>query len=796
MPHWLLRSSRRTRALAALAGVTVVAAVAITALPAHAADGPGAVTGHFTDGGAPIAYASLTLYDLDHAYAASGNTGADGAFSLQGVPAGSYKLSFSIGGGFTQWVAQKHSFEEADVVTVAAGETTIVEEAVGAHGGLTGRVTNADGTPVAFAQVSAGGVSGGGFGWTQADSDGRYTIAYLDPGEYRVSFQRGFGSPIQYANNETSYQDATPILVGIGTPTIVDQTLLPAATLTGVVTAGGAPVAGVYVSTYGSNGTGGYGQTDGSGRYELSMWPGTYTIQFQRPDGLTEYAPQQIAFTSAGQYEVSASAVTVVDEALIATGTITGRLTGADGAPVSYVSVHAHSRFVDQFGSTDSSGQYTLTVFPGSYTVAFDTQHGTQWATGRSSGALADPIVVGAGATVVADDVLKPYGSIVVTAVDRRSGAPLMSFCAYVGFVFPATCTDTGTVTLSDLLPGRYQVSAYPPQGTPEEFLIDSVAAEVTSGAAASVRMPVTPGGSVSTVITDGATGAPVADACLELLPTERPMIGFGSGYCSDASGKVRIPLVAPGSYYAFVIVRDGVHGDQFVGPNGGVGTLKKASVIKVKIGESVSLKPVRLDPAGSISGTVTDEVTGQAVTNGWVGLTPFNAGAGPGGLDVQIDRQGRYTIGGLGPYAWSLWFSGPGVYAGEWSGDTSNRDKALGIRVRVGETTRYDTALGAGTVVTGQVFGPTGVEADSARVTLVSTTGDELAAGDMYLSVRSYTARVKGPVRVKVEYSAMVGAQEYDGWVGGTGIADASTIFIPAGGQVTYDLTATVPLP
>jgi hypothetical protein len=94
--------------------------------------------------------------------------------------------------------------------------------------------------------------------------------------------------------------------------------------------------------------------------------------------------------------------------------------------------------------------------------------------------------------------------------------------------------------------------------------------------------------------------------------------------------------------------------------------------------------------------------------------------------------------------------------------------------------------------VVTGRVFGPSGAEADGARIVFVSTAGDELAVGATYAGLRQYVVRVKGPVRLKVSYWASFGAQEYDGWVGGTSFADASTLSIPRGGEVTYDVTAT----
>jgi hypothetical protein len=782
----------RTRALLVALVCSALVATTAAAVPALAAGDPGTITGHFTDGTTAIVDAAVAVVDTDQNFVAFARTGTDGAFFLAPVPAGDYKLYFQMSGGFEQWARQKRTFAEADLITVTGGLATTVDEQVRAHGSLSGHITNADGTPAAFAQVRADLMSGeAGGAFAQADASGFYSVTYLDPGDYRVSFQRDFGSPGQYANNVTSADLATPIPVSAGVTTTLDQTLLAVGRLTGQVTNGTGGVAGVQLSAYQVDGDGfGFAFTNSDGSYVMSLLPGTYTVQFLRPDNLTEYAPRQIDQFQAGQYVIVAGADTVLNERLRATGTVSGRLTMPNGDPVANAGIEVHSRLVSQFVMTDDSGFYQTTVYPGSYSIAFNTPYGTQWTHGRPTADVADSVSVIAGATVTVDEVLAPFGSLVITARNQDTGAVLSTFCVFMDFF--NDCTQSGTITLPQILPGRYRVGVFP-QDT-EPFVTTFATALVSSGATSSVELSVPTSATVSTVMTDARTGAPVANACLQVVNVLSPNdFGAGPEQCSDSSGAVVLPQLRPGSYKAFVWARDGVHGHQWVGPSSGVGKFKKAVTITLAPGQQVTLPAIKLDLPGTISGTLTDEITGAAITQGFVGLSTFDAGRGDSNGGANTDRQGHYTLTGLGPYNWTLFFTAT-RYAAEWSGDSAVRDQAAGIRVRAGATSTYDTALGRGTTVSGRVFGPTGVRADEGRITVINAdSGDEMGSSDFALpTIKRYVVQVKGPQRIKLEYYAYVGPQNYAGWFEGTGFSDAAIFRVPAGGEKRINVTVT----
>src|SRR5262249_21015984 len=159
----------------------------------------------------------------------------------------------------------------------------------------------------------------------------------------------------------------------------------------------------------------------------------------------------------------------------------------------------------------------------------------------------------------------------------------------------------------------------------------------VSSGADTPVHAVLDKAASVTTTFVDTATGAPVGNACLELIALTRPTtLGVGGQICSDASGQVVLEHVGPGSYKAFASVHDGVHGDQWVGSAGGVGAFKDARTVTITAGAAhLTLPTIKLDKAGGITGTLTDARTGQPLKNAFVGLSSVNVGLGGGGYAV-----------------------------------------------------------------------------------------------------------------------------------------------------------------
>src|SRR5215510_3864370 len=117
-----------------LAAVTLITAtLGLSAIPAFAEPGNGSIGGHLMDGDTPIS-AFVVAYSPDSFWVAETSTDENGAYQLDNLAPGDYKVGFRLPGFVTQYAHQKLSFEAADLITVADGETTVVDEQVLPHG--------------------------------------------------------------------------------------------------------------------------------------------------------------------------------------------------------------------------------------------------------------------------------------------------------------------------------------------------------------------------------------------------------------------------------------------------------------------------------------------------------------------------------------------------------------------------------------------------------------------------------------------------------------------------------------
>jgi hypothetical protein len=313
-------------------------------------------------------------------------------------------------------------------------------------------------------------------------------------------------------------------------------------------------------------------------------------------------------------------------------------------------------------------------------------------------------------------------------------------------------------------------------------YLTESVEVDLVSGQNTALTVDLIKSGTVTTTVKDAATGAPVANACLELVEPLRPMtLGTSGPACSGADGAITLPGRRPGVYNAFVAPRDGVHGDQWVGLTRGVGAQALARLIVLNEGATVALPEVKLDLAGTITGVVRDEA-GQPLANAYVAVTSSNAGYGPSGVYTNTDANGRYTLGGLGPYNWVLYFGHFGQ-ATVFSGGTGDRFLATGIKVTTGGSTAYDQVMRVGNTLTGTVRNPDGTLASpNQRITLIhALSGDELGAFDLG-STAQYSFHVAGPLLVKLMID--------QDWVGGADFAHARVFLVRPSGTTTVNLT------
>ena len=699
-PHTITARFRRLL-VAALVGLLAL-------LPAHPAlaAGSGSITGTLTDAGAPVPGATVSLLlNVYPVSIATTVTGADGAFRLDGVAAGTYKVKFSLPGGLEQFYPGRADFASGASVTVADGQSVSVTDTVIAHGSLAGRITTASGAPAARALVGITRPAAAETAHVLTDDNGGYLLPYVPAGSYREFVSAAErAAPRQWVHGHKQATDADPVVVALGQRTTVDEALLPLGTISGHYTdTAGRPVVAPTVTAYSQSSAAESVSTSATadGGFRMIAYPGTYKLKFTAPAGagLDQWAHGKESERTADVITVTAGTDTVLTERQLPTGRISGRLTDAAGNPVASAAVAVADPVRDrQFvATTAADGSWFLLAWAGSYRVGYSTETQAQWAHGAATPDGAIRAAVTDGGNTVVDDALTVPGSLTVTAVDAQTGRRLSSFCAETSgpYVYlPQICTDNGTVAFPAVGAGTVNVKV-----TDGTHLDGTVPVRVVAGRAAAVTARLGAGATVNLTLVDAVTGAPV-DGCVNLVPAARIPSPF-EGYAGDCStdGRITVARVRPEPYLVFARPFDAALGAQWVGPHGGVGARAAALVITPGPGGTVAVG-VRFDAATTITGTVTDRVTGAPVTGATVGTYVTEA---------STDAAGHYTVDGLGPYRWTLVYAQP-AYAGQLS-------------------SRADVALSRGTTVTGRLSGEFGGTPESATVSVVDVrTLDVLA--------------------------------------------------------------------
>jgi subtilisin family serine protease len=209
---------------------------------------PGSITGTVTSAknGSPIARATVT-YGIRMT-----TTNSRGKYTIANVPPGTYQVTASKSGYYSSSVA----------VTVVSGGSTVASFSLNQiPGGIMGTVTNAkDGSPIVGATVTDGTRT------TTTDAEGKYTIASVPPGTYRVT-----------ASTAGYYGASLKLTVVSGGSKVANFRLkqIPG-TITGTVTSAkdGSPVARATV-TLGTRRT----TADRRGKYTITnVPPGSYQV--------------------------------------------------------------------------------------------------------------------------------------------------------------------------------------------------------------------------------------------------------------------------------------------------------------------------------------------------------------------------------------------------------------------------------------------------------------------------------------------------------------------------------------
>ena len=267
----------------------------------------GSLGGTVTDpGGALLGGIQIEAYQDkgggDWEYIADASTDSTGAYEIDGLGEGSYKVRFRDGtfAFAPQWFDGRQSMGAADTVPVVGGSLTPgVDAVLEGSSSISGHVTDPGGDPQGGVEVQVWASDGhggweyvwdtSGWGFTETDHNGEYRVVGLPPGDYRVGFQPDTPDYArEFWKDQPNLQDGDTLTVGPKDKvTDIDAKLDWAGSISGqVVDNGKNPLSDVVAVVWQPDGSGGWQELDGDatdnwGQYRIGgLNEGTYRVQF------------------------------------------------------------------------------------------------------------------------------------------------------------------------------------------------------------------------------------------------------------------------------------------------------------------------------------------------------------------------------------------------------------------------------------------------------------------------------------------------------------------------------------
>lgn len=255
--------------------------------------------------------------------------------------------------------------------------------------------------------------------------------------------------------------------LGLTTPAHAADT----GTISGKITYKGQPVADANVSAFSESGNYGSATTDANGNYQLvNLAPDLYRVQIDAQGHPSQYVPGTVDYDDATLYVVSNGSNTVVNEALLPIGTISGRLVNNVGNGMANAYVYTDDPETQEssggWATTDAQGYYSMVVPAGTHAVSFMIGNSRQYVPGAREFSEAQAFTVAADQTVTVNETALPNGSAAGTIL-AASGqpAPLNTEVLFWStednpeYVYTSTYTDdSGNYRLDGLPPGPYRV--------------------------------------------------------------------------------------------------------------------------------------------------------------------------------------------------------------------------------------------------------------------------------------------------------------------------------------------------
>jgi len=558
-------------------------------------------------------------------------TGPDGRAPLGAAPEGTLQVTVDHA---------DYPPAKAEVAVRGPGPTE-QEVLLSVGGGVSGRVLDPEGKPVAGATVHATGddarkaVSG---------EDGSYVLSPLGSGPVTVMAEAEGHGP-GFFGERLGWGEPVPVPVAPGRVVEgIDIVLGRPSFLRGrVVDAGGKGVAGVtvYGGVWPSFGEARPAETDAEGRFRVGPW----TVR-RDAQAWTSFRSEDWSVNGADQQRIAPGADLDLGEfRATALGIVRGRVVDEEGRPVR----EGWVGLGDDFTGVSPDGTFELRgVPPGEFGIRARSEGPPV----RVSGPVA--VVVTAGTPLEGVTIRVEPALAIAGVVRTKSGEPRTRVCVgampkegdeVASEAFPAA---DGSFALAGLRPGAYRVGLLRLQGdsiiVEGEFLPrpEPVAAE--AGTAGLVLVAEPQGGAVKGVVRSASDGKPLRRFQVHLIRFEGFVPNdFSTEERESADGSFRVEVEEAGTY-AVEVSADG-HAPLRTTP---------APLAEGKVRD---LGVLSLGTGGIVRGTVRD-ARGDPVP--YVRIHLLSPKMETNEDEPFTDLEGRYELRGISPGTYTVFAVSP----------------------------------------------------------------------------------------------------------------------------------------
>jgi len=580
-------------------------------------------------------------------------------------------------------------------------------------------------------------------------------------------------------------------------------------TISGTITYGGSPLAGVVMSGLPGDPV---PVTNASGFYTAAVdsgWEGTVTPTLA---GYT-FAPASRDYTN-----VTSDQSGQDYEATLLCG-ISGRVTAEDGGSgienVRVIVRNLSNQKVKN-GGTDGSGNYTIGLAPGNYKVNFNTDNTSsgsfvaEWYDNQGSFATATQVVVNAGQITANIDAELKTGMTISGRVTDSQGNGIAEIEIYPytpdGNQFGYGCSDENGYYKALGMPGgtyklnfnSYWVNDSYGSNYKDEWYNDkndfahadqlTVAAGLTLSGVDAV---LTEGGIISGRVTN-ESGVGVSGVTVEVFKGFESIDNWFEAY-TDADGNYQVKGIPSGTYYVWFLQTE-IYISQVYDNVIDVTDMNDATQLEVTAGNTIENINAVLKIGGKVTGRVTD--TGgngipkvrvqfhDAATNTYW-IRHFGT----------TDANGYYTSNPLTPGQYKAYFqeyeAGSGAHCSEYYNDKTTMATADVFQVTAGATTENINAVldKVGGTISGYVRNAVGQPLQGAAVELYDLDSPGSYLGAVYTNADGYF-ELKGLIAGQYKlYCYDYGIHPSEWYDNKAAFAAANTVTVSAGGNTQIEI-------